>query len=168
MGRPQLEYLCGVGVAPPPPPSFLSTTYGQRGFQERARVSGERPMGAARFRQQSTQHHATPPPPRHTQYSLQAPEKSRMFFIVLGAFDHFACVYGLQTLLGASGAKGVGHRWPVFAFHADGVVLPIPAPPPPRSPHPFLPTTPSPPSSAKLHAMTTTQGQGEVGEAREW
>ena len=35
---------------------------GGKGFKERARVSGEAPMGAARCRQQSTQASCKPPP----------------------------------------------------------------------------------------------------------
>ena len=36
---------------------------GGRGFKERARVSGEKPIGAARCRQQHNQASCQPPPP---------------------------------------------------------------------------------------------------------
>ena len=41
-----------------------AATYGGKGFNERARVSGERPMGAASYRQQYNQASCQPPPPR--------------------------------------------------------------------------------------------------------
>ena len=39
-----------------------TSAYGGKGFQERIRVSGERPIGAASFRQHSIRRHATPAP----------------------------------------------------------------------------------------------------------
>ena len=44
-----------------------TAAYGGRGFKGRAAVSGERPIGAARCRQQ---HNEAPPPPPHTHTPL--------------------------------------------------------------------------------------------------
>ena len=56
--------------APPPPPPngerpMGAAAYGGKGFRERARVSGERPMGAGSCRQQSTAGVMPTPPPPH-------------------------------------------------------------------------------------------------------
>ena len=40
-----------------------TATYGGKGFKERSRASGERPSGAASFRQQSTAGVMPTPPP---------------------------------------------------------------------------------------------------------
>ena len=50
-----------------------TAAYGRRGFKERTGVSGGRPTGAARFRQQSTwvSCHPPPPPPEMHRVSAQ-------------------------------------------------------------------------------------------------
>ena len=60
----------GIQQPPPPPPRSqggerpMGAAYGGKGFEDRARVSGERPIGATRCRQQYNQVSCQRPPGR--------------------------------------------------------------------------------------------------------
>ena len=118
-----------------PNPQLLPQRHGRKGFRERARVSGERPLGAARCREQYHQASCQPPPPPPTSVYWLAGHRPEVQNTRVSRF-------GLESNLNSPTSVRIS---PVcgFALHPHATTG-TPArrledPPPPPAPSPLRP-----------------------------